>query len=146
MSKPPKKAPYEVGYRKPPRQTQFQPGQSGNAAGRPKGAKNLATIVNNAITEKVAVTENGKRKSVSKLEVAVKQLVNKAASGDQRAMQQLLPLVQLIEGRNEAAAAVSASTLAEADHLVMDSINERIRQRILADIPQPTIPKEKEHE
>jgi Family of unknown function (DUF5681) len=27
---------YEVGYRKPPKTTQFQPGQSGNPRGRPK--------------------------------------------------------------------------------------------------------------
>jgi hypothetical protein len=27
---------YEVGYKKPPKATQFKPGQSGNPAGRPK--------------------------------------------------------------------------------------------------------------
>lgn len=30
---------YEVGYGKPPQQTRFKPGQSGNPRGRPKGAK-----------------------------------------------------------------------------------------------------------
>ncbi len=29
-------ASYEVGYRKPPRHTQFQKGQSGNPGGRPR--------------------------------------------------------------------------------------------------------------
>src|SRR5215213_6143909 len=29
-------ASYEVGYRKPPRHTQFKPGQSGNPKGRPR--------------------------------------------------------------------------------------------------------------
>ena len=33
-------APYEVGYGKPPEETQFTKGQSGNPKGRPKGAKN----------------------------------------------------------------------------------------------------------
>ena len=29
-----------VGYKTPPKNTQFQPGQSGNPKGRPKGTKN----------------------------------------------------------------------------------------------------------
>ncbi|API57992.1 hypothetical protein BSL82_00640 [Tardibacter chloracetimidivorans] len=33
-------APYEVGYGKPPAEHRFRKGQSGNAGGRPKGAKN----------------------------------------------------------------------------------------------------------
>ncbi len=32
-----------VGYCKPPKRTRFQPGQSGNPRGRPKGTKNLKT-------------------------------------------------------------------------------------------------------
>jgi len=125
--------PYEVGYGKPPQNTRFKPGQSGNPKGKPKGAKNLATIVDKAIKERVVVSENGKRRSVTKLEVAVKQLVNKAAIGDPKAMTQLLPLVQIIEGRAEADAA-STPILAEADDLVMAHIGERYRQSVLQDI------------
>ncbi len=36
----PPAANYDVGYRKPPSHTRFQPGQSGNPKGRPKGARN----------------------------------------------------------------------------------------------------------
>ena len=140
MSNDDAKPPYEVGYKKPPKRTQFQSGQSGNAKGRPRGAKSLTTIVTNAITEKVKVTENGKRKSVSKLEVAIKQLVNKAASGDPKAITQLLPLVHLIEGRVEAAAAIAAPALAAADHQVMASIRTRLLRQASQDttISKPT--------
>jgi len=119
---------YDVGYGRPPQHSRFKPGQSGNPKGKPKGAKNLATIVNNAIKEKVVVTENGKRKAISKLEAAIKQFVNKAATGDQKAMVQLLPLVQMIEGRFEAAAAAAIPAMSEEDQLTMDSIVERLRR------------------
>ena len=36
---------YEVGYGRPPKDSQFRPGQSGNPAGRRKGVRNLMTDV-----------------------------------------------------------------------------------------------------
>jgi Family of unknown function (DUF5681) len=50
-----------VGYRRPPIGTRFRPGQSGNPRGRPKGARNLSTVVAAALGERVAVTENQAR-------------------------------------------------------------------------------------
>lgn len=91
-----KKTTYAVGYGKPPEHSRFQPGQSGNPKGRPKGSLNLATAVNRALREKVVITENGRRKSMTKLDVAVKGLVNRAVKGDARAMQQLLGLGSLV--------------------------------------------------
>ena len=81
---------YEVGYGKPPLRTRFQKGQSGSPKGRPRGSRNATTILNEALNERVVVTENGRRKSATKLEVIFKQLVNKAAQGDHRSIQLLL--------------------------------------------------------
>ena len=36
-----KKDNYDVGYKKPPKNTQFKPGQSGNPKGRPKKPTNI---------------------------------------------------------------------------------------------------------
>ena len=34
-----------VGYKRPPRATQFKPGQSGNPKGRTKGSLNIANVL-----------------------------------------------------------------------------------------------------
>ena len=58
-----KKGDYEVGYGKPPRNTRFQKGQSGNPSGRAPGNKNLKTLLIDTLNEPVVVTENGGRSS-----------------------------------------------------------------------------------
>jgi len=83
---------YEVGYRKPPRRTQFQKGQSGNPKGRPRRSKNVATLAREALYAQVEVTENGRRRRVSKLEVGFKQLANRIAKGDLVAIRLLLTI------------------------------------------------------
>ncbi len=84
---------YEVGYAKPPKATQFKPGNK-FGKGRPKGAKNLSTIVKEASDAKVPAKINGKTKKVSKIELTVHQLANKASSGDPKAIAKALELYQ----------------------------------------------------
>lgn len=77
---------YTVGYRRPPRHTQFARGCSGNPQGRPKGVKNFATEIQEELAARIPIAENGKRKKISKRKAVAKQLVNRAASGDHKAM------------------------------------------------------------
>lgn len=84
---------YEVGYSKPPKATQFKPGNK-LGKGRPKGAKNLSTIVKEALGAKLPAKINGKTKKISKIELAVHQLANKASSGDQKAIAKVVELYQ----------------------------------------------------
>ena len=88
---------YEVGYGKPPKRTQFQKGWSGNPNGRPKGALNFTTVFLRTLREKVSTTENGKKKIITKLEASLKQLVNKAASGDLRAFSEVKAMAISVE-------------------------------------------------
>jgi DNA modification methylase len=94
-----------VGFCRPPRATRFKKGVSGNPNGRPKGSLNVATTFIKALREKVVINEGGKRKTVTKLEAALKQLVNKAASGDLHALRQLRELANDAEAKQNAAAA-----------------------------------------
>ena len=92
---------YEVGYGKPPRHTCFKKGQSGNPRGRPRGSKNLRTLLNEALNELVVVTEEGGRRKITKREAIITQLVNRSASADLRALKILLDTLRDIEGQSE---------------------------------------------
>jgi hypothetical protein len=83
---------YDVGYGRPPRHTRFEKGQSGNYRGRPRGAKNMTTHLKEALRERVVISEEGRRKRVTKMDVISRRLVNKAAGGDFRSIQALMAL------------------------------------------------------
>jgi hypothetical protein len=81
----------KVGYGQPPTATRFRKGQSGNPRGRPKGSKNVKTLLQQALNEKIMVNECGRRKKISKLQAGMKQLANKIAAGDAK------PTLKIIE-------------------------------------------------
>lgn len=93
---------YEIGYQKPPKHSQFRPGQSGNPRGRPKGSKNTSTLLQETLAETVTIREYGGKSEVTKLEAIFKQLVNSALKGDHRSMQKLLSLVMEQEALQKA--------------------------------------------
>jgi hypothetical protein len=115
---------YEVGYGKPPRDTRFKRGQSGNPRGRPPGAKNLSTLLNEALNELVVVTENGGRRKISKRQATFKQLVNQAAKGNWRALKLLVDILQDIERRTEPQTEESSFSL--ADEKVIAQLKARL--------------------
>src|SRR5438270_14054501 len=98
---PEKTRDYEVGYGKPPPHTRFAKGQSGSPRGRPCGAKNFTTLLEEALDEPVTVTENGGRHKVSKRQAIVTQLVNRSATADFRAIKLLFEIVRAIERHTE---------------------------------------------
>jgi hypothetical protein len=63
-----------VGYGKPPCQTRFKKGHSGNPKGRTAGVKNLSTLLSEALNERVVVTQNGRRRKMTKCKAIVTQL------------------------------------------------------------------------
>lgn len=77
-----RKADYEVGYGRPPKATQFKPGQSGCPTGRPKGSKSVQTLFNEALREQLEIQERGILRKMTASEVIVKRLVNEAMKGN----------------------------------------------------------------
>jgi hypothetical protein len=115
-----------VGYLQPPAANQFRKGQSGNPAGRPKGAKSLRTVIKEAGSKKLSVVEDGKRKKKSKIDLMVTQMFNRAAQGEARFTQMALDQYSNIE--NRPAADGNSPAFEEADLPVIAHIIARIRR------------------
>lgn len=88
---------YEIGYKKPPKRTQFQPGHSGNPRGRPKGSKTIPALIRGVFNQKIQVKGPKGVMFMSRLEAGLTQLANKAASGDLRAIKEAIRLSQEIK-------------------------------------------------
>jgi Family of unknown function (DUF5681) len=116
---------YAVGYGKPPLHTRFQKGRSGNPKGRPRGRKNMSTLLSDALNGSVIVVENGRRKKITKREAIVTQLVNKSASADLKATQIVLAMLRDVESQADGSADPAAFT--EADQQIIRRIQARLR-------------------
>ncbi len=115
-----------VGYRLPPEATRFRKGASGNPRGRPKGSLNVATVLMRTLREKVAINANGRRRTVTKLEAALKQLVDQAAAGDLRALRHLTALAHDAEAQQDVRDS-QLKNLGELDQDVMQGILRRFQ-------------------
>ena len=100
MSEPP--SDYQVGYGKPPRHSRFRKGQSGNPKGRPKASESFGRLARRTFNERITIRENGERRTITKLQAALKQLANKAAAGDPRAIRDVLKLQPVLAQQEDA--------------------------------------------
>ena len=121
---PKKKSPYKVGYGRPPLETRFIAGTSGNPAGRPKGALNVRTTLTRILSEKVVVIQNGKKKTVTKFEAAMTKLAHKAIEGDMRASSQVCGLMLAAEEHAKTEQPKSAG-LGRAEMTLLRDLSER---------------------
>src|SRR5258708_39902640 len=96
MSRPSKKSrprkAYTVGYGRPPIEAQVKKGKSGNEAGRPKGSRTVGAFLQDILHQKIPVTENGKTRRLTALEVMFRRLANAAMRSDPAALKLILSL------------------------------------------------------
>jgi hypothetical protein len=116
---------YQVGFGKPPKDTQFRKGVSGNPSGRPKGSKNVASILAALSKKRIRITTNGRSQSVTMLEAIMMQLTNRAAGGDLKAIREVLGAIRLFVD-NQSALELNLD-LSEHDKIVMKNLAKRFK-------------------
>ena len=115
-----------VGYGKPPVETRFQKGQSGNPQGRPRGTKKLVTLLGEVLSQRSGLP-NPDGSWMTKAEAIFFSLANQASAPDLKAKKLLfdvliklqqanicgprdyLPEIQLDESQTKAEDEVSAA-------------------------------------
>jgi hypothetical protein len=80
----------DIGYGRPPRAHQFKPGQSGNPKGRPKGARNEATILHELLNRKISIREGGRTRKITVLEAILLRFTEDSLKGNTKSAAFLL--------------------------------------------------------
>jgi len=115
----------DVGYCRPPVEHQFKPGQSGNKRGRPKGSKSEATILNELLSRKININQNGTTRRISVLEGMFFKFAEDALRGNPKSAAFLLARKQLIETSEQPATAA----LDADERKILDAFIQEIEEK-----------------
>jgi hypothetical protein len=133
---------YKVGPGRPPKETRFKPGQSGN----PKGAKrkpksllpDLKRLFEQALSEKVTLKQGNRERSLTMAEAGIKQLVAQFAKGDRHARRDIFDYadklgIDLMAGQHKAI----EEGLAPDHQAILDAYVARWRAVTASSAPSP---------
>ncbi|MCL2888474.1 MAG: DUF5681 domain-containing protein [Elusimicrobia bacterium] len=118
---------YKTGYKKPPLNTQFKKGVSGNPAGRPKGDKNSMSILKDILEKDIDVRKNGEPSRVKTLTAIWMQLVNSALKGNLKAVGMVLSQVSILDMKEEEREKV-VSALTKDDEFIINNFFKRKKE------------------
>lgn len=85
----------KVGYKKPPKSTQFKKGKSGNPNGRPP-KKLFHEVFIDALNDEVTLTLNGEKVTMTVKEAILKKLLIDSMNGKQNATKNFIDIMKHI--------------------------------------------------
>lgn len=110
---------YLVGNCRPPVATRFQPGQSGNKKGKPKGATSLAAEIRKHLRKKIVVVRDGVKGEMLGNAALAEKIWSRALSGDRYAIEKMLHFDKAEE--EIAGPAIQAAIVSADDHALLDA-------------------------
>ena len=133
-----RRAPYAVGYGRPPTSSQFQPGHSGNPNGRPKGTRNVSSMARNTLERTINVKVRGTWRKMTVRKAAYLRLAERAVAGDAKALDFLL----LLESEEHPCGPDHAQTepLSAKDFELLQSFFDRRRTNVSPPAEPPNAP------
>lgn len=111
-----------VGYRRPPRAHQFQPGKSGNPKGRPKGSKNEATMLQELLYRKIPIREGGRARKITVLEAILLRFTEDSLKGNTKSASFLLNRHNLLASGHQP----EPDVLPEEDKEILEAFAQRL--------------------
>lgn len=102
-------------------------GYDARRTGRPKGSKNLTTVLAEVAESKVAAIVGGKKRRITMTQAITMRLAANALAGDNKSISEFLDWVDKIETRSEAAKP-SEYPLSDADLDIIKEVHGRLRQ------------------
>jgi len=87
---------YEVGYGRPPRNSQWKRGQSGNPGGQPK-QKSLHDEFRSVLRTKITITKNGKQRRITTKRALAEKLYMDAMQGQATARKLVVKTIEAID-------------------------------------------------
>src|SRR4051812_6409584 len=122
-------AEYDIGWGKPPKKSRFKEGASGNPKGRPKGSLNFLTILDQELKQKIVVNENGKKKTVTRMQAMVKRVVAAGLQGDPK---HVLLVVEMLKRMGRAEAPDLESLVPDDYGAILDAYATQLHQSKVA--------------
>jgi hypothetical protein len=117
-----------VGYGRPPVAKRFKPGTSGNPKGRPKGRKNLRTLIKEAMTANILVQEGQNSRRVSRIEGVVLRQLQSALKGSDRAALAVIKMAHQLRFLEDSESATAETALSPEEERILNELIARSRK------------------
>lgn len=119
----------KCGFCVPPKEYQYQKGQSGNPRGRPRGVRNRNTIVREQMKHKITLkTPDGGIRRVSTKEGIIAKQTNKALQGDLNSAKWIMELSDVADAEYEAMS-TAREQLNHDDKLILQQYIKRYHEQ-----------------